>query len=205
MAFFFFLPPPPMPMRTPTYAGGIEATRPGWATSKHRAQPVNPRYFEFAVADDAAMHIPRYQGVLLLLLLAFDLSFGVSLPTSSIAGPTLTSPDHTLVVVLDGVLPRPRTVLHVPSKTNLSAPAAPAPSPLNHSVDSGHPSEPEQRRSLCTAIRDVGCWGSTEGGPAEDKAVWGTGKNVPLVPSQAECCAMCTNHSACTAWTWNGK
>jgi hypothetical protein len=109
-------------------------------------------------------------------------------------GPTLQV--NTLRVTLDSLLPRPLYVV-LADGTNFSArvtaPATPdaASAPGVACVANG-------------TVVNVGCWGSSDGGPVADKAVWGTGKNVPKASSAEECCAVCANHSECAAWTWNG-
>ena len=141
------------------------------------------------------------------LLLALLLRAAAAPTAVTSAGPTLKG--AALVVALDGHLPRPLSVLHTPTGTNLTAVAAAALTPRPPSVSSSSSSTvpavvgPTPTCGAEVKI-NVGCYGSTDGGPSADRPVWGTGRDVPNVGTQGECCALCSNRSSCAAWTWNG-
>ena len=115
-------------------------------------------------------------------------------------GPTIGI--NGLQVVMDALLPRPLSVVF--DGVNFTAPASNAPpaergAPSSTSASSG---------GGCVSndtVANVGCWGASDGGPAADKNVWGTGREVPQASTAEECCSLCANHTTkCAAWTWNG-
>ena len=111
--------------------------------------------------------------MLLLSLLTTLLTIGAAGP------PTLSISD--LTVTLDGMLPRPRTVVY--KTANLTG-------AVDIRATRAHEAAPSDM-CLNTAV-DVGC-----AGPAA---------KVAPNASAAVCCALCKamGPSKCTAWTWNG-
>eukprot|EP01043_Picozoa_sp_COSAG02_P055398 COSAG02_NODE_6414_length_3587_cov_2.185493_1_plen_951_part_00 len=113
-------------------------------------------------------------------------------------GPTIEVGGR-LTVTLDALLPRPLYVLLDGINFSASVNAA--------GSGSGESAVGRAAQRGCVSndtVANVGCWGASDGGPAADKNVWGTGKSVPKASSAEECCALCANHSKCAAWTWNG-
>ena len=144
-------------------------------------------------ADRPPMMAPLAAGLLPLLLLA-------TVGADGQPGPTIGA--NELQVVLDALLPRPLSVVF--DGVNFTAPASNAPP-----AERGAPSSSASASSGggCVSndtVANVGCWGASDGGPAADKNVWGTGREVPQASTAEECCSLCANHSKCAAWTWNG-
>jgi hypothetical protein len=97
-------------------------------------------------------------------------------------------------VVMDALLPRPLSIV-LADGTNFSAGVVHAPTAAAAAALGCVSND---------TVANVGCWGAGDGGPAADKDVWGTGRDVPQASSAEDCCALCANHSKCAAWTWNG-
>jgi hypothetical protein len=144
-------------------------------------------------ADRPLMMAPLAAGLLPLLLLATVGADGQPGPIIGADG---------LQVVLDALLPRPLSVVF--DGVNFTAAASNAPP-----AERGAPSSSTSASSGggCVSndtVANVGCWGASDGGPAAEKNVWGTGREVPQASTAEECCSLCANHSKCAAWTWNG-
>ena len=58
-----------------------------------------------------------------------------------------------------------------------------------------------ESESMCSGTPNLSCETSAQDQPVFPEP--GTGVEV-LVQTAAECCALCKNHSNCTAWNWNG-
>ena len=94
--------------------------------------------------------------------------------------PTLTG--GGLAVVMDGALPRPRTILHAPSGLDFSAVVAPSSSVTAPGGGGGG--------GLCTPTLDIGCKCPT------------CGKDAPHTNSSAACCDLCKADKECNFWVW---